>query len=76
VGVTGTIGDYRALSLQDIDESARQSECASWLFVLVLSNGQKDHSVQQPEGDEVRRISFLATPAGKRANSRSYGPQP
>jgi hypothetical protein len=28
--------------------------------VLLLSNGQKDHSVQQPEGDEVGRISFLA----------------
>ena len=53
MGVTGTIGDYRALSHQDTKESARQSECAHWQFVLVLSNGQKNHSVQQPEGDEV-----------------------
>jgi len=53
VGVTGTIGDYRALSLQDAEASARQSECAHRQFVLVLSNGQKNNSVQQPEGDEV-----------------------
>jgi hypothetical protein len=53
VGVTGTIGDYRALSLEDTKDSARQSKCARGRFVLVLSNGQKNHSVQQPESDEV-----------------------
>ena len=53
MGVTGSIGDYRALSLQDTKASARRSECAYLQFVLVLPNGQKDHSVQQPEGDEV-----------------------
>jgi hypothetical protein len=53
VGVTGTIGDYRPLSLQDAKESAWQSKCANRKFVLVLSDGQKDHSVQQPESDEV-----------------------
>jgi hypothetical protein len=53
VGVTGTIGDYRALSLQDTKEGARQTKCARGQFVLALSNGQKNHSVQQPDGDEV-----------------------
>jgi hypothetical protein len=53
VGVTGTIADYRALSLQVTEASARHSECADWQFVLVLSDGQKDYSVQQPESDEV-----------------------
>ncbi len=53
VGVTGSIGDYRALSSQDTKASARQSDCAHWRFVIVLPNGQKTHSVQQPEGDEV-----------------------
>src|SRR6185437_11355999 len=47
-----------------------------WPFVLLLPNGQKDHSVQQPEGDEGRRISILATTFGKRADSRSNGSQP
>ena len=51
--MTGTVGDYRALSLQDAEASAGQSECAHWQFVLVLSYGQKDYSLQQPEGDEV-----------------------
>jgi hypothetical protein len=32
--------------------SAGQSECARWQFVLISQNGHKDHSVQQPEGDE------------------------
>jgi hypothetical protein len=53
VGVTGTIGDYRAHSLRDTKESAGQSKCANWQFVLVSQHGQKDHSVQEPEGDEV-----------------------
>jgi hypothetical protein len=53
VGVTGTIGDYCPLSLQDTEESAWLSKCANRQFVLVLSDGQKDHSVQQPESDEV-----------------------
>jgi hypothetical protein len=42
-----------ALSLQDANASARQSECAHWQFVLALSHGQNNHSVQQPGGDEV-----------------------
>jgi hypothetical protein len=52
-GVTGTIGDCRAHSLQATKESAGQSKCAFCPFALVLSNGQQNHSVQQPEGDEV-----------------------
>ncbi len=53
MGVTRTIGDYREHSLQDTKESAGQSKCANWRFVLVSQNGQKDHSIHQPEGDEV-----------------------
>ena len=53
MGVTGSIGGYRALSLQDTKVSAGQSECAHYQFVLGLPNGQKTYSVQQPEGDEV-----------------------
>jgi len=61
------------LSLRPMQDSV---ECAPWQFVLLLSNGQKNHSVQQPQGDEVGRISLVATSAGKRTDSRCNGPQP
>jgi hypothetical protein len=48
-----TISLMQNASVQDTRESARQSKCSQWQFVLVLANGQKNHSVQQPEGDEV-----------------------
>jgi hypothetical protein len=48
-GLSQTIAHFH---FKDTKEST-QSECALWQFVLALSNGQKNHSVQEPEGDEV-----------------------
>ena len=47
-GLSETIAHYHYKT-----ESAWQSKCANRKFVLALSDGQKDYSIQQPESDEV-----------------------